>query len=347
MDSSAYGKEEPETTEGGIQPQKPFDFNPSNSQRRLIWTALLWATSCCIRTRNTSLYLVVLTVFPRNAFSFCDHHAWSTFSSPFTALPPLPPPYATSRFFSQSTANPFSPYNPIARSFSRPDGLDKVDRCLHGELGPLVSSKNPANRRLDDLLADIRRLPSTLGKLACLSAHRDPYTAVYLHPAVADPGVAADLDREFRLLHERVFRQWLNLSLEEQKGDLDLYFSSLACGRETVIRTWATLESYRSFMPITASTAERQLYLSNMVTLIRIEIAEFSGAKTIGELQTSDSALLTIKEASEFLRVPPRTLRLWAELGEIPALKTGRQWRFRRRDIEDWLARPIKSPKNR
>jgi len=78
-----------------------------------------------------------------------------------------------------------------------------------------------------------------------------------------------------------------------------------------------------------------------MVTLLRIEIAEFSGAKTIGELQTSDSALWTIKEASEFLRVPPRTLRLWAELGEIPAVKTGRQWRFRRRDLEEWLARPV------
>jgi len=40
LDSTACGKGEPGTTEGGIQPQKPFDFNPSNSQRRLIWTAL-------------------------------------------------------------------------------------------------------------------------------------------------------------------------------------------------------------------------------------------------------------------------------------------------------------------
>jgi len=40
LDSTACGKGEPGTTEGGIQPQKPFDFNPSNSQRRLIWTVL-------------------------------------------------------------------------------------------------------------------------------------------------------------------------------------------------------------------------------------------------------------------------------------------------------------------
>jgi photosystem II stability/assembly factor-like uncharacterized protein len=45
LDSTACGKGEPGTTEGGIQPQKPFDFNPSNSQRRLIWTALVFHPS--------------------------------------------------------------------------------------------------------------------------------------------------------------------------------------------------------------------------------------------------------------------------------------------------------------
>jgi len=28
------------------------------------------------------------------------------------------------------------------------------------------------------------------------------------------------------------------------------------------------------------------------------------------------------------LRIPVRTLRLWAALGEIAALEVGRQWRF-------------------
>jgi excisionase family DNA binding protein len=32
-----------------------------------------------------------------------------------------------------------------------------------------------------------------------------------------------------------------------------------------------------------------------------------------------------------------RTVSLWAECGEIPAFKVGRQWRFRRESITKWI----------
>jgi excisionase family DNA binding protein len=135
--------------------------------------------------------------------------------------------------------------------------------------------------------------------------------------------------------------------LDEQKADLDVYFSSLSCDRATVIQAWVRIEAYRCFVPATASTAERQLYLSNMETLLGLELTEISGAAPGGVQSAPGMAILTIKEASELLRVPPRTLRLWAELGEVPAIKVGRQWRLRRRDIEEWLLRPINPQKNR
>jgi excisionase family DNA binding protein len=47
--------------------------------------------------------------------------------------------------------------------------------------------------------------------------------------------------------------------------------------------------------------------------------------------------LLTTTAVSKWLGISTRTLCLWAECGEIPAIKVGRQWRFRQRELADWL----------
>jgi len=38
------------------------------------------------------------------------------------------------------------------------------------------------------------------------------------------------------------------------------------------------------------------------------------------------------------LGVSARTIRLWAECGELPAVKFGRQWRFVERILMDWIS---------
>ena len=37
------------------------------------------------------------------------------------------------------------------------------------------------------------------------------------------------------------------------------------------------------------------------------------------------------------LGLSARTVRLWAECGEIPAVKAGRQWRISESVLEEWL----------
>jgi excisionase family DNA binding protein len=49
--------------------------------------------------------------------------------------------------------------------------------------------------------------------------------------------------------------------------------------------------------------------------------------------------LLTTVEIAFVLKVSPRTVCLWAERSEIPALLVGRQWRFRRDEFNRWLER--------
>jgi excisionase family DNA binding protein len=51
----------------------------------------------------------------------------------------------------------------------------------------------------------------------------------------------------------------------------------------------------------------------------------------------SDSEILTILEVARFLRVPKSTVYKLARLGQLPASKIGKHWRFLRRDIHDWV----------
>ena len=47
--------------------------------------------------------------------------------------------------------------------------------------------------------------------------------------------------------------------------------------------------------------------------------------------------VLTIEEASKYLRIPLSSLYKLAQEGKIPCQKVGRHWRFRRETIDHWL----------
>lgn len=51
------------------------------------------------------------------------------------------------------------------------------------------------------------------------------------------------------------------------------------------------------------------------------------------------SAFLTTEEVLDCLKVTPRTIYRLIKSGELPAIRIGRQWRFRRSDLEEWLTR--------
>ena len=51
-----------------------------------------------------------------------------------------------------------------------------------------------------------------------------------------------------------------------------------------------------------------------------------------------DEAFLTTEEVLEYLHVNLRTVYRLIKAGKIPAARVGRQWRFRKTDIDAWLA---------
>lgn len=51
--------------------------------------------------------------------------------------------------------------------------------------------------------------------------------------------------------------------------------------------------------------------------------------------------ILTVDEVAALLKVGDKTVYTMAQRGEIPAFKVREQWRFRRADIDQWIARQV------
>jgi excisionase family DNA binding protein len=50
-----------------------------------------------------------------------------------------------------------------------------------------------------------------------------------------------------------------------------------------------------------------------------------------------EESFLTTEEVLDYLQVNLRTVYRLIKAGKIPAVRVGRQWRFRKRDIDAWL----------
>lgn len=52
---------------------------------------------------------------------------------------------------------------------------------------------------------------------------------------------------------------------------------------------------------------------------------------------TPKSELLTVVETCRYLKITPRTLYRYLRNRQIPAFKLGKEWRFVRSDLEQWI----------
>lgn len=56
-----------------------------------------------------------------------------------------------------------------------------------------------------------------------------------------------------------------------------------------------------------------------------------------------EEMILTIKDVAQYLKVAEKTIYRLAAANKIPAFKVGGTWRFRRADIDSWIAAQSKS----
>lgn len=108
-----------------------------------------------------------------------------------------------------------------------------------------------------------------------LASLRDAQTGRYTHEMLLNYMNEADADRTIRHTHHQVFQRWLFLTLSDQKADLDQYLSESHAPRFAL--------PYRNLIPATALDVERQLYLTDLETLLELLRFEHGGAFAIPE----------------------------------------------------------------
>lgn len=57
--------------------------------------------------------------------------------------------------------------------------------------------------------------------------------------------------------------------------------------------------------------------------------------------------VLTLRDVADLLKLSEKSIYRRAQRGEIPAFKVGGTWRFRRMDIDSWIAAQIPTRKPR
>ena len=62
------------------------------------------------------------------------------------------------------------------------------------------------------------------------------------------------------------------------------------------------------------------------------------------ERRLAPNEILTIDEVAEYLRLTPQTIYKWAQEKRIPAVKLGKEWRFRRSVIDKWFDDQLQWP---
>jgi hypothetical protein len=121
----------------------------------------------------------------------------------------------------------------------------------------------------------LARIPTHFGRLVFLASLRDSLTGRYAHPPLVEIVGREVTDRTLRHSHHQVFAEWLNFTLSEQKSDLDDYLTSSQSPLETL--------SFRHLAPATAHQVERQLYVTDLETLLELLRYEHGGAFSIPE----------------------------------------------------------------
>jgi len=100
-------------------------------------------------------------------------------------------------------------------------------------------------------------------------------TGRYAHPPLSQIVGREITDRTLCHSHHEIFSQWLSFSLSRQKADLDEYLLSSNGPLDLAI--------YRDIMPGSAHQVERQLYLTDLETLLELLRFEYGAASSTRE----------------------------------------------------------------
>ena len=116
----------------------------------------------------------------------------------------------------------------------------------------------------------LSRIPTVFGRLSYLASLRDPNSGVYRHHGLFLTFGREESVRALQSSHESVFRSWLALSLAEKSEDLTSFTASLEEPEAVVVGHWTRSRTYRAYLPLSATPAETELFLTELEALLDV-----------------------------------------------------------------------------
>ena len=124
----------------------------------------------------------------------------------------------------------------------------------------------------------LTQIPTTFGRLVYLASLRNQNTGVYEHHGLAQVFGAEEADRTLRRSHFEIFSEWLCFGLEQQKNEVTGYLEALDESLRLVLENWIRFSPYRNFLPASTREAERELYISDLETVLELLRREYGVA---------------------------------------------------------------------
>jgi len=121
-------------------------------------------------------------------------------------------------------------------------------------------------------------IPTVLGRLAYMASLREANAGTYQHFGLAQRIGEGEVDRMLRRSHLAIFQEWLCFGLEQQKQELEEYFSGLEGDRREIVANWLTLEPYSSWVPGESRDVERKLFHADLGVILEMIRTEYGVA---------------------------------------------------------------------
>jgi hypothetical protein len=121
-------------------------------------------------------------------------------------------------------------------------------------------------------------IPTLIGRLAYLSSLRNAHTGSYEHFGLAQRVGEDEVNRILRRSHVTAFQEWLCFGLEQQKDELDEYFSELEGDKREIISNWLTLEPWNNWVPGESRDVERKLFSADLAVILELIRVEYGVA---------------------------------------------------------------------
>lgn len=118
-------------------------------------------------------------------------------------------------------------------------------------------------------------IPTVLGRIAYLASLRNANSGSYEHFGLAQRIGGDEVDRILRRSHMSVFQEWLCFGLEQQKEEMEAYFSGLGADKREIISNWLTLEPWNNWVPGESRDVERKLFGADLAVILELLRAEY------------------------------------------------------------------------